>query len=66
MRLGEMWMKCLLLFMTLFVAALSGCTVSHPGSQTVRIDPWGVRPAHEESNRIMREATGDPSWGDVY
>jgi len=59
-------MRRLLLVMALLAPLLSGCRVSHSGSQEIEIAPWGWRPADEESNRILREATGDPRWGNVY
>ncbi len=59
-------MKRLQLWLTLLVVMLSGCIVSRPGSQEIEIGPGYIRPAYEESNQIMREATGDPRWGDRY
>ena len=51
----------------LIIAALSGCTWTqdYPGSQTIEIGPGGWRPADEESNRLLREATGN-RWAYPY
>ena len=59
-------MRRFLFLLTLLVAPMSGCIVSNPGSQAVEIAPWGIRPAHEESNRAWRQATGDPNWRHSY
>ena len=58
-------MKRYLLLLVLLIAAPSGCTVGRSGSQTIEIAPWGWRPANADTNRILREAGGDP-WGYPY